>query len=285
MADLKRLGELKKFLRARRAAVNPARVGARPGGRRRTPGLRREEVAALANVSAAWYTWLEQGRDIQMSHAALERIAAALQLDASDRVYLMQLSGVGHVELPESKPDVTSEIQLILDRFVHTPSYAVNARMDVVAYNHLANLVYDFEGYKGPLSQNHVWRLFMDSKRRKIYPDWDGAARFIVGILRARYATHVGDPAFEELIQGLLHASEEFATLWEQHHTAPLTGGSSTSELTSRILGPLKVRATRLVLPDSPQYFLGVLLPLDERTNNAFIKFAKARFLPSARGR
>src|SRR5215467_4133869 len=154
--------ELREFLQARRAALKPENLGFQGIGRRRAPGLRREEVASIAGVGLTWYTWLEQGRDIRVSEDMLQRLALALNLSPHDTAYLFSLAGRRPPEVRALSIKIDSSIQLALDGFKAGPGFVLNARMDTVAFNRLAEAIYRFDNFDGPLARNNVWRLFMD---------------------------------------------------------------------------------------------------------------------------
>ncbi|MGH8187238.1 MAG: helix-turn-helix transcriptional regulator [Steroidobacteraceae bacterium] len=215
-----RRNELREFLIARRAAVSPQSAGLSAGIRRRTPGLRREEVAALAGVGVTWYTWLEQGRDIRVSPQTLNRIADALRLSPTDTSYLFSLAGLPHERTlhRERNADVERALQVAVNAF-RAPAFLVDYCWDVQAFNVLADRIYRFGEYSGRYAQNHIWRLFMDPARRAIYPDWESFAPFTVGIVRVAYGENRSDPYMDGLIQSLLENSAEFKRLWSAQHT------------------------------------------------------------------
>jgi transcriptional regulator with XRE-family HTH domain len=216
-----RRNELRAFLVARRAAVTPQSAGLAAGIRRRTPGLRREEVAALAGVGVTWYTWLEQGRDIRVSPQTLTRIADALRLSPTDTSYLFSLAGLPHERLSSRDGDdiqVARALQAAVDAF-QAPAFVVSYCWDVLTFNLLADRIYRFAGCSGPFAQNHVWRLFMDPTRRAIYADWEPFAEFSVGIVRMAYADYRSDPRFNDLLQALRENSPDFKRLWDTQQT------------------------------------------------------------------
>lgn len=191
--------------------------------RRRTPGLRREEVAALAGVGVTWYTWLEQGRDIRVSAQTLNRIADALRLSPTDTSYLFSLAGLPHERTlnRERNAEVERALQVALNAF-RAPAFLVNYCWDVQAFNVLADRIYRFGEYSGPYAQNHIWRLFMDPARRAVYPDWESFAPFTVGIVRVTHGEHRSDPYLDSLIGSLLENSAEFKRMWSAQQTEPL---------------------------------------------------------------
>ena len=269
-AGTSRPNELKKFLRARREALSDdAPVGGL--GRRRTPGLRREEVAALAGVSVTWYTWLEQGRDIHCSIDLLNRLARALRLSETDVDYLFRLAGYP-APMNRESTEMDSRIQFVLDAF-GGPAFILNPRLDVIAFNALGDLVFDFLGPSGELGTNHLWRGFMDPSRKRLYADWPGMMSNAVAFLRGSYATRIGDEQFERLISVMLEASPEFARMWNEHRTFPL--GSIEVALRHPRLGPLEFISCRLSLPMLSEHIVFLLAAADAATTRA-LKRAKA---------
>jgi len=253
--------ELGKFLRARRAALKPELVSMPAGRRRRTPGLRREEVAQLADVGVTWYTWLEQGRDIHVSRQTVERIAHALRLTASDRAYLFNLLEPAREQLSQR---VDAPIQSVLDALA-SPAEVVNARWDVLAFNQLADEIFKFDHYRGRFARNLIWRGFVDPARRALYVDWEKDLGVLVRFLRAQYASHLDDASFEELVSALCKASPEFVRMWDAQSTQPVSL-LYTIRLTAPRLGALTVQSTRFFLADRPGDMLLVLLPADPQT-------------------
>jgi transcriptional regulator with XRE-family HTH domain len=222
----RRRAELADFLRRRRADIQPEDVGLPAGGRRRTPGLRREEVAQLAGVGTTWYTWLEQGRDVRASLEVLESLARALQLTPAERSHLLLL-GRGR-EAPAGSPPaetVSPTLRRLVANLGPNPAYVVGRRMDYLAWNLAARVVItDFEGVP-PEARNHLWLTFNDPRRRELFADWDAAARTLVAKFRADHARHLGDPAFEQLVQALRDSSRDFCRAWKRHEVAQTIGG------------------------------------------------------------
>jgi transcriptional regulator with XRE-family HTH domain len=239
--------ELKAFLRARRAALSPEAAGLPRGRRRLTPGLRREEVAALAQVGVTWYTWLEQGRAINISAAALARIARALALSPTDETYLFSLAGLLRPELPAEDFRLPSPMQGVLDLY-QGPAFVLDPVFDVLAYNRMAERLYDFGEFGGPFANNHLWNAFMNPARRRLYPDFENGALNLLGIFRMNHATHPDDPRFDRLIDALTAASPEFDALWQRRNTAPLS--AITVPFFHRDFGDLSIHSVRLPIRD-----------------------------------
>ena len=177
MNDEERLSELSQFLRTRRERLGPADIGLAPGRRRRTPGLRREEVAQLAGVSATWYTWLEQGRPVRASEAVLERLGRVLRLDPAEHRHLFVLAR-GHppADPTDAPAIVDSRLQTVLDALPY-PAYAATNGWTVVAWNRAARLVFaDYEALSGR-ERNIVWMAFTDPDHRRMAVNWEEQAR------------------------------------------------------------------------------------------------------------
>ena len=210
--------ELADFLRTRRERLTPDDVGLPSGGRRRTPGLRREEVALLAGVGVTWYTWLEQGRDINASVQVLEAIAGTLRMDSQERWHLLQLAGVT-VVAPGSPCHVVGEAgQAILDQLDPFPATVLSQRYEILAYNRAYNALAGDLDARDPGERNQLWLFFTDPHWRDLcIANRAEAAAHLVGTLRAGLADHLDDPLWTELVRRLREASEEFDALWRRH--------------------------------------------------------------------
>ncbi|MFM9279411.1 helix-turn-helix transcriptional regulator [Paenibacillus jiagnxiensis] len=211
---------LGEFLKSRRERLQPEDVGISGGyGRRRTPGLRREEVAEIANVSTTWYTWLEQGRDVTASREVMENIARALLLSPDEKLHVMRLSGFG--DLPDWPEQVLSSplepgLQKIIDQLLY-PAIIVNRRTEIIAWNRQApRLLYDF--LEDPaMGRNMTWSLFMNPYLRDRVLNWEEFTGYSAAILRSYYGQSKGDAWYEEFAQRLSAKSPEFAALWDHH--------------------------------------------------------------------
>jgi transcriptional regulator with XRE-family HTH domain len=224
----RRRAELADFLRKRRAHLKPEEVGLPGGGRRRTPGLRREEVAHLAGVGATWYTWLEQGRDVRASLDVLEALSRALRLTPAERTHLVLL-GRGEEPPPcKSAERVSPTVRRLIENLGPNPAYVLGRRWDYLAWNSAACALLGDFGAVPRAARNHVWMHFMDPVRREMFPDWERSSRLLVAKFRADSARHIGDPEFEELIGTLRKSSPEFCRAWKKHEVATATVGRKT---------------------------------------------------------
>jgi len=247
----------------RRAALTPEDVGLPLGGRRRTPGLRREEVAQLAGVGATWYTWLEQGRDVRASLDVLEAIARALRLTPAERTHLILL-GRGE-EAPPCKPPaerVSPTIRRLIENLELAPALLLGRRWDYLAWNRAACALFgDFD--KVPrAARNHLWLMFMDPARREMFPDWERGSRMAVAKFRADSARHIGDPSFDELIQALRQSSPEFCKAWKRHEVG--RSGEGRKELIHPLLGTLIFEHAVFHPSEAPQQRLILYTPVPE---------------------
>jgi transcriptional regulator with XRE-family HTH domain len=267
-----RRSELTDFLRTRRAQVTPQEVGLPANGRRRTPGLRREEVAQLAGVGLSWYTWLEQGRDIKPSAGVLDALARVLRLDTAERAHLFHLA---RVELPLPATDYTREappeLAEIVTALEPNPAYLIGPRTDVLAWNAGAAAMLGEPTRAPDGRRNLLWWLFtaggLDSEQRR------STARSTLARFRAEHARRIGDPDFAALIDALEEASEQFRAWWPRHEVLTEQLGTKTVE---------HPRAGRLVLhhlqsaPTShPDLRLIQFAPADAATREALARLAE----------
>ncbi|WP_242468761.1 helix-turn-helix transcriptional regulator [Rhodovibrio salinarum] len=205
------------FLRRRRESVSPLDVGLPPGTRRRTPGLRREEVAALAGVGLTWYTWLEQGREIQVSTAFLDNVSRVLKLDETERRHLFLLA---HHRPPAIKGrpwcEVPPLVRRLLDDLVLRPAYVMNLRWDVIGWNAAAECLFGFER-RDPAERNMLWMLFADDSLSSRMVSWETHAPQILASFRRDYAQAPEDEDMNGLVDALERRAPAFAHLWRRH--------------------------------------------------------------------
>jgi transcriptional regulator with XRE-family HTH domain len=214
--------ELGAFLKSRRARIQPADAGLPPGTRRRKPGLRREEVAQLADVGLTWYTWLEQGREITVSAQVLERLAHTLRLDNGERAHLFLLARqevpLVPAPLDESVPD---GLRALIDAMPDGPALILGRRWDVLAWNAASVPLFgDWQTRArevGPCERNFVWHLFAHDEGRRLFADWRTAAQRLTAQFRADAGCLLGDPRLTYLLECLRGVSREFNDLWTRH--------------------------------------------------------------------
>ncbi|MBN6039647.1 helix-turn-helix transcriptional regulator [Amycolatopsis sp. 195334CR] len=206
-----RRAQLRDFLRTRRARLNPADVGLPAAGQRRTPGLRREEVAVLAGVGVSWYTWLEQGREINVSAEVLDAIGRALRLSGPERAHLYLLAGL-NPPVAEAATGDPGRLRRVLDGWP-SPAVLRDRYWNVLAVNEAAR---DRFGYDGP-GHNCLVSFFTDDRYRAAAEEWAAAAPAVVAAFRADAAHFPGDPEFGRVVGELSAVSPEFAELWARH--------------------------------------------------------------------
>jgi transcriptional regulator with XRE-family HTH domain len=233
MSSEKRRREIAEFLKSRRMLRQPEELGLPRGPRRRTPGLRREEVASVAGVSAEWYTWLEQARDVHPSVEVLQRIGSALRLEPGEYRHLLTLGGYAYQENgSEVAPaeSISLRLQRLLDQLEYCPAWAIGERLDVLGWNRAATAVHgDFTTVHG-IERNALYQFFLVKAVRPMMLDWEEQTRCCTAALRAAYANRVDDPWFDELIHLLRSRSHEFDRLWDAHGMEMCTEGTHNYE-------------------------------------------------------
>jgi transcriptional regulator with XRE-family HTH domain len=209
--------ELAAFLRSRRERITPEQVGLPFAGRRRTPGLRREEVAQLAGVGVTWYTWLEQGRDINASEQVLDAISRTLRLDPYEHSHLFTLAGAPEPPAEKECRSISPSIHATMRQLEPFPAMVRNARCDILAYNRGYDwLMGDVDAI--PFEErNSLLQCFTNPDWRKRLPDFDHNVPRMVASFRAAMAEHVAEPAWKCLVKRLRQESPVFERLWNQH--------------------------------------------------------------------
>ncbi|CAM3578331.1 helix-turn-helix transcriptional regulator [Paenibacillus lupini] len=225
-----RLAALSSFLKAQRAKLSPEDAGLPPGIRRRTPGLRREEVAVLAGVSTTWYTWLEQGRDIQVSPNVLDAVASALRLTHDERNYLYGLameSGTGTLStsvIPSYSSDAVSPpLRKILQELRQCPSIISDRRCQIVGWNEAAAHVFVDFAQIPEQERNMIRLLFTRQELKRLAVNWKQFASGFLSIFRAYYGQYVEDNWYDQFLKEMMELHPDFQELWEHSEvrTAP----------------------------------------------------------------
>jgi transcriptional regulator with XRE-family HTH domain len=248
------------YLKDRRAKLDPASFGF-PAERRRTPGLRREEVAHRANISPTWYTWLEQGRGGAPSADALDRIARALMLTDVEREHLFLL-GVGRP--PEARyqrsEGVTPRLQRVLEALAPCPALIRTATWDVVAWNRAAVVMFTDYGALPPEQRNILRFIFLDPRVRAAQYDWESVARFVVGALRVDAARAGAAAAVAPLVEELSRLSPEFRAMWRDHDVHG-SHGEAVKHIRHPVLGPIAFEYSAFAVDGRPDLSLVVYNP------------------------
>jgi transcriptional regulator with XRE-family HTH domain len=268
--------ELGAFLRDRRERIAPQQVGLTPVGRRRTPGLRREELAQLAGVGVTWYTWLEQGRDINVSPQVLESVCRTLMLDPHERSHVMTLAAFADQRLAQECQSISPAVQTMLDGLVPIPAAVQNARFDVLAYNRVYGRLFDDLDALPLCDRNTLWLLFTHPAWRRGMAEWEQNAHRVVAQYRLAMADHVGEPAWRALIARLSDASPEFVRVWEEHEV--LGPENQTKLIMNGKVGLLRVESTHYWLGPRPGSQLVVYTPADADCRERLEKLAAVEF-------
>jgi transcriptional regulator with XRE-family HTH domain len=252
---------LGSFLRARRERLSPSQAKIKALARRRTPGLRREEVAQLAGISPEWYTYLEQDRDVRPSSEAIERIATALQLTWAEREYLCELA------FPRSyrgapKSALPASLQRFMDELEYRPAYVVNDLWDIVGWNAAAFSV--FPGLQAGARPNLMISVFLDPAWRCLHKHWERNARRMLALFRLTVAAHAGHERCVSLLAQLNASSEEFARWWREQGV--LASSSGPKELDHPRVGELSLDYTSFRTTDDSSITMIAFMPRDSST-------------------
>jgi transcriptional regulator with XRE-family HTH domain len=272
-----RLAELRAFLMSRRARVSPAEAGLPGGARRRTPGLRREEVAVLAGVGVSWYQWLEQGRDITVSPHVLDSVARVLRLSPAERRHLYVLAGLNPPppEVDPEQRDMCAGLRRLIDAWMPYPAHIMDRYSNTVMYNDSASAVL---GMRPGMPTNGLIAFFTDPLYRSRSKSWARNAPQLVAQFRAACSECPEDEGFRAVIAEAKAASAEFAELWERRDIAP--AGLVHKELEHPLVGTLHVESTQLRVPARPDLMIVLHTPLPEADTAA-----KLEWLTSPEGR
>ncbi|MFJ2878727.1 helix-turn-helix domain-containing protein [Streptomyces sp. NPDC086796] len=256
--------ELADFLRSRRERITPEQVGLVRGRRRRTPGLRREEVAQLSAVGVTWYTWLEQARDIQVSPQVLDALARALLLDRSERGHLFSLAGAIDPAPGTECPSVTLGLREMLRQLDPIPACIQNSRYDILAYNRTyGRLLCDLDTV-APEDRNCMILAYTNAQWRSSIVDLPEVNRLMAAKFRRAMAEHLAEPAWKALLRRLEESSEEFREIWARHEVVA-TGGRTKIFRNARV-GLLRLEHTDLWLGPSSGPRMVTYAPADEET-------------------
>jgi transcriptional regulator with XRE-family HTH domain len=254
--------ELADLLRSRRDRLTPADVGLPAGTRRRTAGLRREEVAQLAGMSTTYYTFLEQGRDVRPSRQVVTALASALRLSSAERAFLFQLAGITLAAEDRAQAEtVDPVVSALVGRLDPFPAYLKGRRWDVLAANRAARALLTDWSARESGDRNLVWWMFTDPGARKVYVRWEEEAAGMLGRFRAAAGRRPDDPDFTDLIERLHQASPEVRAWWPRYDVAAVGGG--TKHLHHPALGDVTFQHTVLQVADNPEQTL-IYLTTDE---------------------
>jgi transcriptional regulator with XRE-family HTH domain len=256
--------ELGAFLRSRRGSLVRADFGLPSVGRSRTNGLRREEVSYLSGVSVTWYTWLEQGRDINPSREVLDAVARTLRLSPDEHSYVLALAGYS-APVPasdEGPQEAPGSVQRLLDSLATSPAFALTASWDIVGWNAAYAALFPPVAEVPPAERNLLRFVFLHPYDRRLLPNWEADSRRFLAEFRAEVGPHLGEPEVGRLVDELRAASPEFRAGWTSHE---LSGFSSRERLFfAPSVGELRLEHHRLVPSDHPELHLVVYTPVDD---------------------
>lgn len=230
------------------------------GGRRRTPGLRREEVAALAGLSVTWYTWLEQGREIRGSRQVLSSLVDVLGLDAVETAHMFRLAGeVPPSEATAATAEVSAHYEVLLDQLDPNPAFIVNRRFDIIAWNRGCEMLYSDLTRFPPARRNILWLAFTSEEVRATSDDWERDAAQSVALFRAQVGEDVSHPEIAALISELEAESEDFKRLWHLRDLAAFT--SESRKMHHPKLGLVTFEYIKMRAADNEQTLVAYLAP------------------------
>lgn len=266
-----RCKELGRFLKTRRARILPSEVGLSEGLRRRTKGLRREEVAALSGIGLTWYTWLEQGRDIKVSSAVLESLARVLLLDEQEKNHLYTLAGqVPEVKINLSEISVNATIERVLDNLILSPSFIMDTRWNIISWNKAASVVFGDFNRIDVCERNMVWMMFNNDAYKNLFVDWELHAKGMLARFRSTTAKYFNDPWFIDFIEKLKEKSEKFNLWWSMYEVETKIGFHK--KVKHPIAGTMIFEFASFDVCDSPNLKLIVNNPLPETDTDVKVK-------------
>ena len=270
-----RRAELAAFLRSRRERITPEQAGLPPGLRRRTPGLRREEVAQLSGVGVTWYTWLEQGRQINASPQVLGAVARTLLLDQAEREHLFRLADVPDAATAPGGAtsgceQVLPEAQEILDALVPMPASVVNERFDLLAWNAAYEALWPNVTGAAPAERNVLWQVFTHPDCCHPYVNRHEQVGMLVAQLRGAYGRHLGEPGWTGFVRRLQAVSATFERLWDEHEVA--SQATYLKVYRHPAYPKLTLTTTSLAVQAVPGTRMVVYRPADEVTRDAIAR-------------
>ncbi|MGC7098159.1 helix-turn-helix transcriptional regulator [Amycolatopsis lurida] len=270
--EAQRRRELARFLRSRRERITPEDVGLPPGIRRRTPGLRREEVALLAGVGVTWYTWLEQERPIRPSVQVLDAIARTLRLEHAEREHLYRLADVPALPPVAEHEPLAPEIQLILDSLDPLAAAVYSSRFDLLAWNRTFHGLFPAFTTAAPESRNAIWEHFTSPPCCNPFVDPIAEVKPMVAMLRAAFGRHLSEPAWTDFVRRLSAESPEFERMWNTHDVA--SPGPRVRVLRFTEVGELRLVTTTLTVAGSPEAQMVIYTPAGEESRERLAHLA-----------
>ena len=266
MDDEYRYKELGQFLKMRRNKISPTQVGLPYGNRRRTLGLKREEVAQLANVSLTWYTWLEQSRFIKVSNQVLESIGHALLLNETEMQYIFSLSQMAMPESKSQKPQLISKpLQAVLNKLEPYPSFASDQYWNVIGWNDSAKMIFGDFDKMNARERNTIWRMFTNPNYKTLFTEWDKVSQWIVAQFRLSCGSYASDQWFKNFVEELMIESDDFKKWWLDHNVN--FEEDFQKHLMIESVGELVFDFTSFDVSSNPQIKIAVHTPANSETS------------------
>ena len=266
--------ELGEFVRAQRERLTPTTFGLPAAARRRTPGLRREEAAQLCGLSVTWYTWLEQGRDVSLSPAALDRLARTLRLGRAERAYLFELARKRDPAGDAGESERMPPALLACVTAIGSPAYILDRAWTARGWN--AKAVRLFAGWlDGKNDRNLLRYIFLSPAARMLIRDYDERARRVVAEFRADVSTHLAEPAIRDHLDDLRRRSGAFARIWDAHGVLGREGGERTFDHPRDVL--VRFEQVTFNLASQPDLKLTILIPAPSRPRKSLRPRTRAR--------
>ncbi|MGP7818648.1 helix-turn-helix transcriptional regulator [Niallia sp. 01092] len=272
LGDKERRKELGGFLKTRRARLSPQDVGLPIGPRRKIKGLRREEVAQLAGIGITWYTWLEQGRDIQVSSEVLESISRVFRLNEEEKEHLFLLANQPLFS-KAGKPlvdSVNSAVENLLSQLEFCPTYVTDEKLNIVNWNKAAAVVFGDFNKMDNKDRNAVYRCFISKEYRALFLNWEDHAQRLIAQFRLVYTRFIGDEWFKDMIEELTEKSAEFRAWWPKHEVLGNPFGKKT--IVHPLVGEMVMNHITLQVYDAPELKLTIYQPCQERETEQKLK-------------
>ena len=254
--------ELASFLKSCRERLTPNDVGLPCTSRRRTPGLRREEVAALAGVSITWYTWLEQGREIHVSSEVVESLSRVFMLNEDERKYFYKLANQSYTPKDVLNEHISPLLQHVLNNLKYCPSIIINRRWSVCGWNEEAKILFGDYEKMNEREKNILWAMFSDDKYKNMFSDWEKYAKHLIAAFRADYGMNIEDSWNAQLVKDLKNSNPQFKNWWNNHDV------DSKCEIYKKIVHPvvgvMEFEVNNFVVADKSDFRMVIHVPIQK---------------------
>ncbi|MBY0094302.1 helix-turn-helix domain-containing protein [Priestia aryabhattai] len=264
LSDKERRRELGDFLKVRRERLSPGDFNLPIGARRRAKGLRREEVSQLAGIGVTWYTWLEQGRDIQVSSEVLEAISRIFTLNKEEKEHLFLLGNqpLSSTTVQNERENIDRVVKNLLSQLGHCPAYVTDEKLNIVDWNKAAIKVFGDFNEMDERNRNAVWRCFTSKEYQNLFQNWEDHAQRLIAQFRLAYTRFVGDEWFKTIISELSEESPHFYEWWSNHEVLGTPCGKKT--IIHPVVGEMIMDHITLQVYDAPELKVTVYQPRQE---------------------